>query len=227
MSHQRHVLALAVLWVIGGSPAFSTPPILPPLGDVIEACEKRREMCAYALYYVASGKIAAKKAEKYATLGCNARDMVSCYTLGTHYLRRGDKKQAWYPLAKACFVNDGVACHDLRDNDLPLPPVMTFRPDYGPAWPSEFSALDAVFVERQREFRSCYEGRRRRDGFVEMRITIAARNPTVEILRSTMDQEFTECLTRRIKSLVFPKRESVSLQRTFQYFTIYTEGLRR
>jgi hypothetical protein len=198
-------------------------PMVPPLDVVIRNCEARRQMCANVYSYLAEGEIAANKAEKLLARGCGARDMGSCEYLGAYYLSRSEKQKAWTPLAKACFVNRNTACHRLRDERLAVPPVMTVRPQYGPSWPSDFIAADAVLVERQAEFRTCYEAMRPQSGFVEMQISIKAGDPSAEILNSTLDHDFGKCLVRRIESVLFRKTENRSLQRTFQYFRSYIE----
>jgi hypothetical protein len=202
--------------------AHTTPPPIPPLDQVVRACEERHEMCTSIIGH----NVPDEQIVKYLKIGCTARDMPACYVLGMHYLWNGNLNEAWFPLAKACFVNHNVACHELRDRDMPQPPVMSVRARYGPSWPSDFSPLDTPIVEHQREFEKCYNLRRGTKGLLRLRIRIEERRAKTEVLDSSLNNDLANCMVREIESITFPDVPSTSFERTFEYYSIYTTPLR-
>src|SRR5689334_22259722 len=104
----RAALAAVVLLTVVGRFANASPPSPPSLDMATEACEERRDLCGYVLVHLE--KTDPTKGESYATRGCDAHDMMSCFLLGKHYLARRDVARAWPVLAAACFVNHNVAC---------------------------------------------------------------------------------------------------------------------
>lgn len=219
----RAALGAVLVLLVVGCFAIASPPSLPGLDVSIEACEKRRELCAYVLYHL--GKSDPARGESYANRGCESHDMTSCFLLGKHYLARRDTAKAWPVLAAACFVNHNVACHELREHGLSLPPVLSPKPDYGPGLRSNYAGLDAALIDSQRLLKSCYDRRQEAEGMLEFAVTFSGGKPAVTLLRSTMNADFTTCIVDQLGALSAPGLGDQTFQRTLQYFNVYTMAL--
>ncbi len=219
------MLLFIVIFVPLAPSAEATPPAMPSLESAISACENKGYSGGAVLDYYGRGQISAERTQQLLTLGCNGDALFARRYLGTYYLNTGDRDRAWYPLATACFVNDNVACHTLREEQLILPPYMSPRSNWGPSWPKDFTPdVDLPFIEHQREFRSCYEKRAQPAGFMEFQIEIIGGIPQVRKLRAELPPDLVDCFKEEIGHLRFRENLNLMVERSFTYSTIYTLG---
>ena len=205
--------------------SIARSPVPQSMNFLIKSCETTGENCHQLSYYAAREKITKYQERYFYNKGCNFLQMPSCYYLGEFLINNDIKKDAWYPLAQACFTNDNVACHTLRDNKMTIPFFMSPKQNWGPNWYDDFTEIDNPIIKNQQEFFTCYQYRKFDKG--ELYLEIEIKNGVVESIKNvknSLSSELSKCFIRKLKKVVFPKNVTMDLKRYFNYSRIYTKG---
>lgn len=228
--HKMKAVSLSVLFslILPITSSHGTLPALPPLTKkMTNNCAEKSKECARLYAYWAKKEITDTNIEKYLKIGCDSNDLNACSRLGLFYLNRKkkDKKKAWEPLAKACFVNDNYACNTLRGEELLVPPYMSFKKDYGPQWPNHFKPWDVHIAKNQTRFLPCYKLRKGVDIHLFVRLQVKdGQVLALDVLESTFGNKLEKCFVEKLKEVRFSNSTEFIAERNFEFAKIYIMG---